>query len=101
MKSTPVTKEQRAALTAFITARPFLIWYSTAYATMPPECIVEAALNYGDWDDVQQVFGILGKEKVARIFREQTSGKRINYYPQIVHFFHRYFDRYVPRPSYA
>lgn len=79
----------------FIKKRPYLIWYTRNYEGLSPESIVEATLNYGDWDDVQTLIKIIGIKKTARIFRKQISGWRTNYYPQIQHYFKLYFNKYA------
>ena len=75
----------------FIKARPYLIWYVNDYDKLDAPAIVEATLNYGDWEDVQKLIGILGLEEVSRIFREYSSRTRSNYDSKISHFFNLYF----------
>lgn len=81
----------------FIVARKHLIWYVKDYRALNEEAIVEATLNYGDWNDVQEVIRILGIARVATIFRKQmvTGRQRGNYYPETVHYFDLYFDKHV------
>ena len=81
----------------FISKRKHLIWYVKDYRALNEEAIVEATLNYGDWDDVQKLIRILGMEKVARIFRKQiiTGRQRGNYYPDVAHYFTLYFNKHV------
>jgi len=85
------------ALYEFITARKHLIWYVKDYRALNEEALVEATLNYGDWNDVQELIGILGIENVARIFRKQmvTGRQQGNYRKRIRHYFNLYFDKYV------
>lgn len=82
----------------FIAARPHLIWYSKDYDALGETPIVEHTLNYGDWNDVQELIKILGMEEVAKIFRKQmiTGRQRGNYYPETAHYFSLYFDKYAP-----
>ncbi|MBI5469962.1 hypothetical protein HY968_01405 [Candidatus Kaiserbacteria bacterium] len=82
----------------FIAKRPHLIWYSKDYDALGEIPIVEHTLNYGTWDDVQELIKILGIENVARIFRKQmaTGRQRGNYYPETAHYFGLYFDKYAP-----
>ncbi|PIP51393.1 hypothetical protein COY43_01460 [Candidatus Berkelbacteria bacterium CG_4_10_14_0_8_um_filter_35_9_33_8] len=81
----------------FIKKRKYLIWYVSDYDALNAESIVEATLNYGDWDDVQELIKILGIKKVAKIFREQTNPKRMrcNYYKLTKNYFTLYFNRYA------
>lgn len=81
-------------LQAFIKKKPYLIWYTNNYAHLSNDSIVEAVLNYGDWDDVQKVFSILGTKKTAAIFKKNTTNRpwgRMNYSPDIKHYFDLYF----------
>ena len=87
------------ALQGFIKKRKHLIWYAKNYETLPAESIVEATLNYGDWDDVQKLIKILGIKKVAKIFREKSKlskMERQNYRPEIINYFNLYFNEYAP-----
>ena len=81
----------------FISKRKHLIWYVKDYRALNEEAIVEATLNYGDWDDVQRLIRILGMEKVAQIFRKQmiTGRQRGNYHRKTRHYFNLYFNKYV------
>lgn len=80
----------------FIKKHPYLVWYTNDYQHLSREAIVEAVLNYGDWDDVQEVISILGMKKTAAIFRRQTERPRVNYDPKIINYFGLYFKKYVP-----
>lgn len=80
----------------FIKKRRGLVWYVKEPENLSPEAIVEAVLNYGNWDDVKKLFSILGVKKVAKIFYKQTRRrKRINYRPEIKHYFNLYFKKYA------
>ncbi len=85
-------------LAEFIKARPHLIWWTKNYDGLGPEPIVEATLNYGNWQDVQTLFHILGMEKVAEIFRRKSTPSpmgRQNYRPEIIRYFNLYFDKHL------
>ena len=79
----------------FISKRKHFIWYVKDYRALGEESIVEATLNYGDWNDVQEVIRILGVTRVAEIFRTQASRPRKNYRPEVSHYFNLYFDKYA------
>ena len=85
------------ALFRFISDRKHFIWYVRDYRALNEEAVVEATLNYGNWNDVQELIGILGIEHVARIFRKQmiTGRQRGNYYRDIANYFTLYFNKYV------
>lgn len=85
-------------LNSFIKERPYLVWYVSDYATLNAEAIVEAVLNYGDWNDVQELIDVLGIETVAKIFREKSRPSKIgrqNYLPEVKHYFTLYFEKYA------
>lgn len=79
----------------FIKKRPHLIWYTKNYDGLSAESIVEATLNYGDWDDVQTLIKILGMKKTATIFCKQAKQKRCNYHEKSKHYFSLYFKKHA------
>lgn len=82
----------------FIKKRKYLVWYAGDYERLDADAIVEATLNYGDWDDVQELIGILGIGAMADIFRRQSQPSKIgrqNYFPEVKHYFTLYFNRYA------
>lgn len=82
----------------FIKGRRHLIWYVSDYDALDAEAIVEATLNYGDWDDVKILIDILGVEEVARIFRVKSKPSaigRTNYRPEVANYFTLYFAKYA------
>ena len=81
----------------FIKQRPHLIWYTKNYDDLNAEAVVEATLNYGNWEDVQTLIRIIGIKEMARIFKAQTNPRRmrINYHPKTAHFFKLYFNRHA------
>lgn len=85
----------------FIKKRPHLVWYTNNFSHLSSEAIVEAVLNCGDWQDVQEMIKIMGIKKVTRIFKIQTNKHRtrINYHPKTIHFFKLYFAHYAQRNS--
>lgn len=87
------------AIHDFIVARKHLVWYVKDHRALSEESIVEATLNYGNWDDVQKVISILGIERVAAIFRKQmvTGRQKGNYHPKTRHYFSLYFTRHAPK----
>ncbi|MBU4480429.1 hypothetical protein KKG48_03245 [Patescibacteria group bacterium] len=79
----------------FIKKRKYLVWYVKNPEKLNNEAIVEAVLNYGDWDDVQKMIKILGMKKVAKIFKEKTTGKRCNYHMKTKNYFNLFFNKYA------
>ncbi|MEA3344351.1 MAG: hypothetical protein U9Q16_01560 [Patescibacteria group bacterium] len=79
----------------FIKKKKHLVWYVKNPEKLNNEAIVEAILNYGNWDDVQTMIKILNIQKVAKIFREKSKEKRCNYLPDIKNYFNLYFNKYA------
>ena len=82
----------------FIEKRPHLVWYTQNYENLSLESIVEAVLNYGNWDDFQALIKILGIREVAKIFRKKSKPSKIgrqNYHPKIINYFNLYFNKYA------
>lgn len=79
----------------FIKKRPYLVWGTENYDNISEDVVVENILNYGDFDDVKEMFSILGIKKTADIFRKQINQKRNNYRPKIKNYFNLYFKKYA------
>lgn len=82
----------------FIKKRKHLIWWVKDYDALGPEPIVEATLNYGDWDDVQALIKILGMKKTAEIFYRKSQPSKMgrqNYRPDVKNYFNLYFNKYA------
>lgn len=81
----------------FIKKRKQLVWWTKNHADLSEESIVEATLNYGNWDDVQKLIKIMGIKTVASIFRKKSSKSlgRQNYSKKTKQYFTRYFDKYA------
>jgi len=79
----------------FIKKRSYLMWSVEDFDNVSEEAIVEAVLNYGDFDDVQEMINILKIKKVAKIFEKQIKRKRNNYSPKIKNYFKLYFKEYA------
>lgn len=80
----------------FIKKRPYLIWYTQNFDHLSEDAIVEAVLNYGDFDDVRKMIAILGIPKISKIFRKRAWQRRSNYRPEIKNYFKLYFKKYAP-----
>ncbi|MFH1894488.1 MAG: hypothetical protein ABH813_01130 [Patescibacteria group bacterium] len=82
-------------LNSFIKKKSYLFWSTKNYDNLSKEAVVEAVLNYGDFDDVKKIIKILGLKKTAEIFNKQMGRKRVNYDPKIANYFSLYFKRYA------
>jgi hypothetical protein len=83
------------SLKEFIKKRKYLLWYIKDFENISEDAIVEAVLNYGDFDDVNKLINILGIKKVADIFRKKIKNKRCNFNPKIKNYFKLYFKKYA------
>ena len=86
----------------FIKKKPYLVWYVKDLDKLSEESIVEHVLNYGDWEDVQEMITILGIDKTAEIFRRKSPRSkmgRTNYGERTIYYFNLYFNKYVPGGS--
>jgi hypothetical protein len=83
-----------STINEFIKNRPYLVWYTKNHENLTPDSIVEAVLNYGDWEDVQEMLKILGVDKTAEIFNKTSQKKRNNYRERTKEYFSRYFKKY-------
>jgi hypothetical protein len=82
-------------LSAFMRARPHMVWYVRDSGALDEASVVEHVLNYGTWADVQELCTLLGIGKTASIFRAHVAGARSNYRKNIASYFTRYFNRYA------
>lgn len=82
-------------LQSFIKKRPYLVWSTKNYEGLSDASIVEAVLNYGNWDDFKKMIKILGLKKTAKIFRQKSKQKRCNYLPKTKNYFQLYFNKYA------
>lgn len=78
-----------------IRKKPHLIWYSKNYDGFTEKTIFEHVLNYGEWEDVQELVKIYGFKSCLTILKELTKGPRQNLYPQVRHYFNLYFTNYA------
>ncbi|HEY4508299.1 MAG TPA: hypothetical protein VJJ55_01430 [Candidatus Paceibacterota bacterium] len=82
----------------FIKERKHLLWWVGNYDGLDAAPIIEATLNYGDWNDVQTLIKILGIKKVTRIFQEKSRPSQVgrqNYRPEVKNYFTLYFNKYA------
>jgi len=85
-------------LKRYIREHRHLFWWikEDAKEDLSVNLVVETILNYGHISDIQELFDLIGIERVSKIFHEQNSRKRMNYHPRTVHFFKLYFAKHVP-----
>jgi len=73
----------------FIREHSNLFWYTPEdkKEEISHEFLVETILNYGDLQSVKQLINIMGLDSLAEIFSGLEGRKKLNYYPEIYHFF--------------
>lgn len=73
----------------FIREHSNLFWYTPEEKKeeISHELLVETILNYGDLQSVKQLITIMGFDRLAEIFSGLEGRKKLNYYPEIYHFF--------------
>lgn len=82
----------------FIKKRKYLVWWVKDYDKLNEESIVEATLNFGDWEDVQELIKIMSIKRVAQIFRKKSKPSKMgrqNYRLEVIYFFNLYFNKYA------
>lgn len=80
---------------SIIKKKPYLAWYVKDPDKLSEEAVLEHVLNYGNWEDVQEFIKIKGIKETAKLFYKSLNKKRINYLPQIKHYFENYFKKHV------
>lgn len=97
----PMTEDQLNQARDMIRQDPGLIWYTKSYDTLDIRSVVEAVLNYGSWEQTQQLISILGMDKTAELFAWHDSQPRSNLHRFARNYFKYYFDKYAPKYSHA
>ena len=81
----------------FILEHSNLFWYSPEdkKEEISNELLIEMVFNYGDLNDIRQLINILGIEQLSKVFYSLSGRKKLNYYPEIYHFFSILIKRYA------
>lgn len=84
----------------YIDDRQHLFWYSPSpkSETVGDELLVEIVLNYGSMNDVRELFAVMNKNKVAKIFFDsinKSERRKGNYHELTINYFTLYFKRYA------
>jgi len=82
---------------AFIHEHSELFWYTPEdkKEEISEEFLVETLLNYGDLDSILKLIELMEIKKVSEVFFNTEGRKKLNYYPEIYHFFSLFFTRYA------
>ncbi len=58
--------------------------------------LIETILNYGTWEDVMELFEVVGLHRAANIFFKASENRtRHNFLPQVENYFKIYFQRHA------
>jgi len=81
----------------FIREHSALFWYTPEdkKEEISNEFLVETILNYGSLGDFRQLIKLFGIERLSGIFFSAQGRKKLNYYPEIYHFFSLLFYKYA------
>jgi hypothetical protein len=87
-------------LKKYIREHASLFWYTpeNKEEKVTDALLVETILNYGNMEDVKQLFEIMGTKNVANIFYQATNKSercKNNYFDLTRNFFNLYFSRYA------
>ncbi|MCF8367424.1 MAG: hypothetical protein K9G76_00180 [Bacteroidales bacterium] len=79
----------------FINKHQALFWYTpdSKKEEISEELLLETIFNYGTLNDSLTLIKILGFESALRILQNARGRKKLNYYPEIYHFFSLYLKR--------
>lgn len=83
----------------FINKNNHLFWYTPEdrKKEISLELLVENTLNYGSLDDFRLLVSLVGIRRVSDVFYSAEERKKMNYYPEIHHFFSLIFKKYAQR----
>jgi hypothetical protein len=89
-----------AELEEYIAKHKKFFWYPwrTKKEDISPNTVVENILNYGDMEDIIDLFQLMGIKNVAKIFFEDTNqseGEIDNYSELTLNYFTLLFKRYA------
>jgi hypothetical protein len=81
---------------AFIRENSALFWYipENKKEDVSHELLVETIFNYGDMKAVLKLFDLLGINRVADLFFNLEGRKKLNYYPEVYHYFSLVLKKY-------
>lgn len=81
----------------FIREHSNLFWYTPEdkKEEISYELLVETIMNYGDLQSVKQLITIIGPDRLAEVFSGLEGRKKLNYYPEIYHFFSLLVNKYA------
>jgi len=84
----------------YIDDRQYLFWYSPSpkNETVSDDLLVEIVLNYGNMDDVKELFKVMSIRNVANIFFNsinKSERRKGNYHELTINYFTLLFNKYA------
>ena len=84
----------------YIDEHQYLFWYSPApkSETVSDELLVEMVLNYGNMNDLKELFALMSIKGVAKIFFDsigKSERRKGNYHEIVLNYFILFFNRYA------
>jgi len=81
----------------FILHHSNLFWYipGDKKEEISHELLVETIFNYGNLNDVRQLISIMGIDCLSDIFSGIKGRKKLNYYPEMYHFYSVLISKYA------
>ena len=81
----------------FIQKNSKLFWYipEDKKENVSLGLLVETILNYGDLDNVKELFSIVGIKKVDEVLTGVEGRKKLNYFPVIYNYFTLVMNKYA------
>ena len=90
-----VTEIQLKKARLLIKKKPYLVWYTKNYDNLSIKSIASSIINYGDWDDFQELKKIIGIKQLHDIFENIASRQRSDIKPKTKNYFNMYFAKYA------
>ncbi|MBL7112398.1 MAG: hypothetical protein ISS19_10720 [Bacteroidales bacterium] len=89
--------EHSPEIKAFIREHSSLFWYTPEdkKEEISEEFLVETILNYASLDDILKLINLMGMERVSKVFFGAEGRKKLNYFPEIHHYFSLFFSRHA------
>jgi len=83
-------------LTSILKSKKYLYWDTVNPEDLSIESSFERILNFGDWEDVLNMFDKLTLEKSKIVFDKLANKQRTNLHPKTINYFKKYFEKYAP-----
>jgi len=81
----------------FIDKHSALFWYTPQAKKyeISDSLLVETILNYGTLADYKELLSVMGEKNVASVFFSMKERQKMNFYPEIYHYFSLMLAKYA------